>query len=233
MFAPSTWIKLKDATAVIERIFKCPERLSEAVNLGTPLRDGKRDVVFVAHGLSNDDEYLAKLGSNLSRVRNITRKIDSQRVAGSTKKKSIGLRRLLDKLGVRHQGLHNGGNDAAYTLQALVYMAVKEVQQPGLIYGSDALPPVTLPGSVRKPGQSAPHVYGGTARADAIALPIDGGKKRKDKPFKNAFKNMKRLRPDTTTSTSLSSEQLHTSKKRPAPLDDQPEEQPARKTQRT
>lgn len=175
----STWINLKDAPKILSRIFQCPERLSEASSFAVAFPDTKRNVVLVAHGLSNDDEYLTTLGFNLKQASNLTRHVDTQRIAGGSKKKSIGLRRLLDKLGVQHQGLHNGGNDAAYTLQALIVMAVKDFQQPGVVLGVDELPSITLPGPVRALGASAPHVYGGTAMKGTTELPLNGGKASK------------------------------------------------------
>lgn len=198
-------------------------------NFANDLPDSKRNIIFVAHGLSNDDEYMSKLGYKLSQARNVVRQVDSQRVAGGTKKRSIGLRRLLDKLGVPYQGLHNGGNDAAYTLQALIVMAVKEQQQPGLIFGPDNLPSITLPGPVRAAELSAPHVYGGTAVMGKDELPIDGGKAGRKWPFKRATGTKKGVDSEKIFSTASPATSGRAAKKRPAPVDDSLEEQPVRK----
>lgn len=185
-FGDTVWIRLPDATRVLGRIFRSPQKLHEAANFAIePSAPGHdiRNVIFVAHGLANDDKYLAQLGFDLRSAHNIVRQVDSQHVAGATKKNNIGLKRLLLKLGIQHQGLHNAANDAAYTLQAVILMAVKEHKQPGLIFGEQDLPAMVLPlpGTVRAEGQQAKHVFGGTAKESKVKLPLDGGKPKRDK----------------------------------------------------
>lgn len=222
----------------------CPERLDDAADFSVELSDTKRNIVFVAHGIGNDDEYMKTLGYGLSQAANLARQVDSQRVAGGTKKNGIGLKRLLEQLGVRYQGLHNGGNgkfkvnlrtttssvtdgfaDAAYTLQALVVMAVKQFKSPGVIFDPSSPPALVLPGTRRSADIPAPHVYGGTAVRGAVELPIDGGKNGKKKYIKKATGAKK---GPNTTNNKQPNQSFSTAspgiagrgEKRPAPVDD-------------
>lgn len=91
---------------------------------------GARNLILVGHGLSNDTAFLNKLNFAPHATGKIIQDIDTQRFVG-TKKKSVGLSRLMAGLGVSAENLHNAGNDAAYTLQALVLMTVQHTNNPG------------------------------------------------------------------------------------------------------
>lgn len=230
-FGDSTWIRLADAKTVLERIFQAPERLGEVANFASEFgkKGGKgRNVVFVAHGISNDDAYLGALGFQLKNAKNVVRQVDSQRVAGGTKKNSMGLKRLLQHLGIKNQGLHNAGNDAAYTLKAVIMMAVKEYKQPGLIFGEEALSAITLPGVLRQEGVAATHVFGGTAKQRDLELHGKGA--RMINKVKSAV-SKKMGRPKGSKSTEHGAQQPmpKPTLKRTAPETDDADEQPVRK----
>jgi hypothetical protein len=91
---------------------------------------GPRKLILVGHGLSNDTAYLSKLKFDPHAKGNIIQDVDTQRFVG-TKKQTVGLSRLMTGLGVSPENLHNAGNDAAYTLQALVLMTVQHTNNPG------------------------------------------------------------------------------------------------------
>ncbi|KAH0289394.1 hypothetical protein KCU62_g4360, partial [Aureobasidium sp. EXF-3399] len=91
---------------------------------------GARKLILVGHGLSNDTAFLNKLHFAPHANGNVIQDIDTQRFVG-TKKKPVGLSRLLAGLGVSAENLHNAGNDAAYTLQALVLITVQHTNNPG------------------------------------------------------------------------------------------------------
>lgn len=233
-FGDTAWIHLRDAAKVMARIFQCPSRLSEAAKFNVDLPDDKRNVVFIAHGISNDDAYLAQLGFKLSQAENTVRQVDSQRVAGGAKNKALGLKRLLEELGVESQGLHNAGNDAAYTLQAVLFMAVKEHRQPGKMFETKLVPAIKLPGTVRAAGVSAPHVYGGTAKEEKVKLPINGPSHAQKTKFRN--KTFKKPPTPATNNSAPAAGQLPNlpnlgrhQMKRPAPEDDGTNGPPARK----
>lgn len=89
-----------------------------------------RNIVLVGHSLKNDIDFLRKLNFHLDNVPNIILKIDTQNVA-TPKKRAVGLKKLLVALDIESTQLHNAGNDAAYTLRALLTTAVKEHFAPG------------------------------------------------------------------------------------------------------
>ncbi|KAK8217606.1 hypothetical protein M8818_001365 [Zalaria obscura] len=82
----------------------------------------KRNLVFVGHSLKNDFAFLKTIGVSLDA--NVRATQDTERLAGGTKRKGVGLERLLKALDVDALYLHNAGNDAAYTLQAMLRLAV-------------------------------------------------------------------------------------------------------------
>ncbi|KAG9951963.1 hypothetical protein KCU85_g2357, partial [Aureobasidium melanogenum] len=91
---------------------------------------GSRSLIFVGHGLSNDTSYLNKLRFDPNAKGNIVQMVDTQKFVG-TKKQQVGLSKLLAGLGVEPENLHNAGNDAAYTMQALLLMTVQHTNNPG------------------------------------------------------------------------------------------------------
>ncbi|KAG9530383.1 hypothetical protein KCU93_g2674, partial [Aureobasidium melanogenum] len=91
---------------------------------------GSRNLIFVGHGLSNDTLYLNKLKFDPNAKGNIIHKVDTQKFVG-TKKQQVGLSKLLAGLGIEPENLHNAGNDAAYTMQALLLITVQHTNNPG------------------------------------------------------------------------------------------------------
>ena len=90
-----------------------------------------RNVVLVGHDIGRDIDYLARLNFNPSYHAKIVDKLDTQRLGVSTKKAPVGLAKLLHALDIEAHNLHNAGNDAAYTLQALLKIVISETEQPG------------------------------------------------------------------------------------------------------
>lgn len=127
-FGKSVSIKLADAGRILDRIFKDPSRIHEACDLMTEIPDAAPSIMLVGHDLKNDTDYLKRLNFTPTHVAG---KIDTQRMARISKKLSPGLKKLLAALSIDATNLHNAGNDAAYTLQALVGVAVQEYRQPG------------------------------------------------------------------------------------------------------
>lgn len=168
-FGPSTWVKRTDLRTILQRVFRYPTQLQQAAHLDVGLSDADRNVVFVAHGATNDTAYLKQVGFDLSAGANIARTCDTQKIAGS-KKRPVSLQRLLLSLGHEGVNLHNAGNDAAYTLQSLVVMALREFKAPGsvaagLVKYAGKLRPAEMNSRV------APVVWAGTAtRPDGVGI---------------------------------------------------------------
>jgi len=130
-FGATSFIKLADAGKILHRIFNNTERVHEACNLDLELQPNtKAKIVLVGHALGGDTKYLRRVGFSPS---NVIAHMDTQKLARASKKDSPGLRRLLIALGIEAQNLHNAGNDAAYTMQALVGLAVREHHEAGSV----------------------------------------------------------------------------------------------------
>jgi hypothetical protein len=91
-----------------------------------------RQVVFVSHDIQHDLRALDLLGFDFSAF-NITT-LDTQSVSAEViSHESLTLRRLLLTLGCPFTKLHCGGNDANFTLKALLLLAVRDyVIQSGI-----------------------------------------------------------------------------------------------------
>lgn len=127
-FGTSTFIKIKDAGQILNRIFRDPNRINEACDLDTKIADSNAEIMLVGHDLRNDTEYMKRLNFTPKRV---VGSLDTQKLARLSKKQSPGLKNLLSALSIDAKNLHNAGNDAAYTLQALIGLAVQEHHRPG------------------------------------------------------------------------------------------------------
>lgn len=77
-----------------------------------------RRIVLVGHGLKNEVGYLRNLNFNLMEAPNVVGVVDTQCIG--TSKSPIGLNKLCKALGMEPHLLHNAGNDAAYTLRAMI-----------------------------------------------------------------------------------------------------------------
>lgn len=129
-FGESAFIPLGDAGRVMDRIFSDPSRMHEACRFDTEISDVTPFIMLIGHDLKNDTDYLKQLNFTPKHVEG---KIDTQRLARISKKQPPSLKKLLAALSIDAQNLHNAGNDAAYTLQALIGVAVQEHHHPGEI----------------------------------------------------------------------------------------------------
>lgn len=130
-FGETAFIKLADAGKILRRIFDDPERIHQACDLGVEFRPReKAKVVLVGHALGGDTKYLRRVGFS---PKNVVAHVDTQKLARASKKDSPGLKRLLIALDIDAQNLHNAGNDAAYTMQALIGLAVREYHEAGSV----------------------------------------------------------------------------------------------------
>ncbi|KAK5125451.1 hypothetical protein LTR85_000560 [Meristemomyces frigidus] len=129
-FGNSTWIRLADAKTVLQRIFADPTRLHEAADFSKDISSTDRRIILVGHGLTNDEQYLRRIGFSATAVGSIVGHADTQVLAGMG---MYALCKLLVAVGISAINLHNGGNDAMYTMQAMVKMTALEAEEPGTV----------------------------------------------------------------------------------------------------
>ncbi|OHE94659.1 QDE-2-interacting protein [Colletotrichum orchidophilum] len=88
-----------------------------------------RNIVLLGHDLGADLGYMKKMGVELWSISGVaSRTLDSKDMHQAWRAESQGrsLGMVLTDLGIAHSNLHNAGNDAAYTMQAMLGVAVKE-----------------------------------------------------------------------------------------------------------
>ncbi|KAI7082368.1 hypothetical protein KC356_g8417 [Hortaea werneckii] len=201
-FGPSTWVHLADMRRILQNIFADPTQLAQAADFTTTTitttlspTPPARNIIFVAHGAGNETAYLRHLSFDLSNPQNnntntntpniphppIQQTLDTQKLSGSNKKSPLSLHRLCLCLHLSPLlNLHNAGNDAGYTLQALIALAVNEFQNPGVFArevreGPFAVgrkvPPVRF-----ERGWKAPVVWGGSTVRGRVSGGDDGGR---------------------------------------------------------
>ncbi|GME48212.1 hypothetical protein GTA08_BOTSDO01913 [Neofusicoccum parvum] len=81
-----------------------------------------RNIVLVGHNISGDIKYLNTIGFSLFR-QGVVGLVDTERLARAINLPQ-GLEKLLLAMGEKPEYLHNAGNDAHYTMQAAVLMAL-------------------------------------------------------------------------------------------------------------
>ena len=118
-FGTSEFVKLSDVLYTITRILQprlANGELRKVVLLG---HDTKSDIALVENvGFFVKDEMFLEV-------------LDTQDIHQHFRMRSqqMGLRGVLNDLEIEHSFLHNGGNDAVYTLQAMISLVVKKRQE--------------------------------------------------------------------------------------------------------
>lgn len=118
-FGTSEWLSLCSANTTLTHLFRIPSS-SVTASASPP----HRNIVLVGHGLGGDTKYLKALGFSPFAAGTVVGTIDTLKLSGP-KQQQLGLKRLLDALGVEPVDLHNAGNDAHYTMRALVHLAIR------------------------------------------------------------------------------------------------------------
>jgi DNA polymerase III epsilon subunit-like protein len=87
-----------------------------------------RPVVLVFHESSADVKYLKQLSYHAEDAPNVADVVDTREMHQFLVRSndSASLASVLGHLGIAHAHLHNAGNDAVYTLQAMIGLAVRK-----------------------------------------------------------------------------------------------------------
>lgn len=87
-----------------------------------------RDTVLVGHALMNERKFCKTFGLELDKSPSVVDEFDTASILFASKR-MLGLARLLEWLDIPTKFMHNAGNDATYTLQALIALAAYSPEQ--------------------------------------------------------------------------------------------------------
>jgi len=129
-FGTSEFISLKDAPQVVASCFKPPYSGPESktqVQGDDP--NQKRNLILIGHDIEADINYLKKIGYEVRNLSNLVEIIDTRLMWASLKRDSSfrSLGAILAELEILGWNLHNAGNDAVYTLHAMMAIATKQL----------------------------------------------------------------------------------------------------------
>ncbi|KAH6624997.1 hypothetical protein B0J18DRAFT_197574 [Chaetomium sp. MPI-SDFR-AT-0129] len=123
-FGTSEFVKLDDISQLIKNIIDDATLVDPATGTAQP-----RPVVLVFHEATSDLKYLQCVSYHAGDADNVIDVADTRVMYQSLVRKNdaSSLVAALDYLELPHKNLHNAGNDAVYTLQAMVGLAVKKM----------------------------------------------------------------------------------------------------------
>jgi len=128
----SEFIKLNDAPKVIGSCFKHPYSAHDVENYTDPDQgQARRNIILVGHDLGADISFLQTIGYDVSNLSNLQDTADTASMWRYLKREANprNLGTILAELGIEGWFLHNGGNDAVYTMQAMVGIAIKHIDE--------------------------------------------------------------------------------------------------------
>ena len=149
-FGQSEWISIREAPQVIASCFKPPfsapgqytrhpstkhEVPRYGSNIQPLVEDNpvqKRNIVLVGHETRSDIDYLLKIGYDVGNLSNVIEAIDTANLfrAHKHEQNPRTLGAILLELQLVGWNLHNAGNDAAYTTQALIGICLDARKAP-------------------------------------------------------------------------------------------------------
>lgn len=105
---------------------RCAELVDTLNTTFAKYANGTHDVVLVGHDIKSDIKYLSTIGFPIDQLPGLIGNVDTQAIYRAWKDgtKSPSLGSVLVDLDIRYKNLHNAGNDAVYTLRAMVAIAV-------------------------------------------------------------------------------------------------------------
>lgn len=123
----SEFIHLKDAPHIISECFKHPVSSVESLTS----EEQKRKIVIVGHDIGADIKFLKSIGYDVYNLPNLLELVDTTSMFRIINRDMNGrsLGSIMNYLGVVAWNLHNAGNDAFYTLQAMIILSLKYLEQ--------------------------------------------------------------------------------------------------------
>ncbi|KAH0364784.1 hypothetical protein KCU65_g6542, partial [Aureobasidium melanogenum] len=128
-FGESEFVNLKDVPRMVASCFKHPYSAKDAKNITED--DGeKRNIIFLGHDTKQDVAYLQKLGYDPRNLANIKFQDTAAMWRAITGEQSTrGLAHIMYALELESWNTHNAGNDAVYTVHAMIGMCIKDLQK--------------------------------------------------------------------------------------------------------
>jgi hypothetical protein len=128
-FGESEFVDLKDVPRVIASCFKYPYS-AKTTETNTADEEEKRNIIFLGHDTKQDIAYLRKLGYDPSNLANIDFQDTVAMWRAVTGESSArGLAHIMYALELESWNTHNAGNDAVYTVHAMIGICIKDLQK--------------------------------------------------------------------------------------------------------
>ncbi|KAL7950406.1 hypothetical protein V8C42DRAFT_306387 [Trichoderma barbatum] len=128
--------------------------LPEAIlDVLAPYIDEKRRLVFVGHDARQDVNYLSSVGFEVLSLRGLVEQLDTKEIHQAWKELENGksLVSVLGDLSIHSKHLHNAGNDAVFTLRALIGIAIEEIREKEAKAKGEEYQPALLDVKVQEP----------------------------------------------------------------------------------
>ncbi|KAL2074789.1 hypothetical protein VTL71DRAFT_8568 [Oculimacula yallundae] len=129
-FGDSEIISLKDAPQMISTCFK-PPFSGPAEVASENGEQPKRNIILTGHDVGADIHFLQSIGYNVHNLSNLLEQADTAIMWRYLKRESNprNLGSILADLGIIGWNIHNAGNDAVYTLQAMIGISIKHIEE--------------------------------------------------------------------------------------------------------
>ena len=136
-FGTSEWVALKSLPSVLTQCFHEPfSKLSGKSNNHTPVVEdphNKRNIVLLGHDIEQDIQYCHKIGFSVLGRGNLIATMDTkamyQAYTRDTSARSLG--GILTDFGMTPWHQHNAGNDAVFTMWAMLATCVQDAAERG------------------------------------------------------------------------------------------------------
>ncbi|KAF2139406.1 uncharacterized protein K452DRAFT_203040, partial [Aplosporella prunicola CBS 121167] len=115
MFGTSETRPIKEMPGIFKKLFTAPDETKKT-------KGALRNFILVGHDLKEDIRYMKRLDYDVTSEKSVVLNMDTQTVAKELSL-PLGLEKLVTALDIVPKYLHNAGNDAVYTMQAMVCMA--------------------------------------------------------------------------------------------------------------
>ncbi|KAF2128734.1 hypothetical protein P153DRAFT_403603 [Dothidotthia symphoricarpi CBS 119687] len=138
-FGQSTFVPLNDAAGAVAACFRPPFGASstgndDMVDLMSGINlDENRNIIFLGHDTTADVRYLQQLGFDAMGLKNMVEPLDTATMYRVWKRdqQPTSLGRILHDFDIAGFNLHNAGNDAVFTVQAMLGVCVREATLRG------------------------------------------------------------------------------------------------------